>query len=236
MLLINRTHDIVSAYGYSATNYGENCTAWDKAMYACTVDPQLAYKHDYVVWIEQDVFIPSIQALHTFTQSIMNYRDPRDSSLTADFVSAHRKSMFDGWWWAKKYIFKHPIWPIVQNSSSHALISMVAMSRNYLQLAHKFHTTVYPVTGLLQEFIYPTIATYYNVTWYLQPQLAPHIIFRHKNKTDSENDKISFHYTEMMTHDINKFYHPMKDYALRTVIRHDMLQRHGLVDTCPQVQ
>lgn len=76
-LLMNRA--VEAGYKNATLTTGKECTAWDMALYfACEVDkilygPEKLGKPEYVWFIEDDVFIPSAEALIKLNESCKDY-------------------------------------------------------------------------------------------------------------------------------------------------------------------
>ena len=228
IIIIQYRDDELKELGYSGMNYGGGMpSAWDKAWYANTVDPRYAYKYDYVYWIEDDVFIPSIHTLVNLTQSVQNAHTPPDL-IISEYLSDQSDPEWS-WWDVYRAT---SLWPILKlyDATYKSTLCAFGMSRKYLHALHKFHTTVAKVTNIVNEFSIPSIAAYYGLVVYIPQQFNNTIIFRNTATLDEQwhmNDIA--HTNDSVMH----LYHPVKDQVTQNKYRAELFRQYNINNKCP---
>lgn len=215
------------AAGYSGLNYGRGKpSAWDKAWYANTADERYAFKYDHVYWIEEDVFIPSVHALHALTSNVQ--QQPH-----ADFISRDHTpySEIPSWgWWQQAANTSVLQTFMASNSAYRTMICAMGMSRRYLQALHHFHTRVHSLQNMVNEIVFPSIAAHYKLTHYAAPQLRNTIHYQYAKQQDRQ-----WHVEDMLQRSDfgDHLYHPIKNSSLHMEYRYRLWQHKPYAVNCP---
>jgi len=134
---------------------GPTVGAWEKAMYAALRDPVLG-GYSFVWFAEQDVFIPSVEALHRLTALALQ----SDEDYVSAPISAYQPHLSWGYW----YDFDHANYP---RPWYRGQASFVGLSRTFLNVLDG-HRDRHGKFFFLEAFL-PTVAVVVNTTRILLP-------------------------------------------------------------------
>jgi len=157
--IVNITTDECISYGYSqTTRLGDDrhyVTAWDKALlHFCVFNKTYSF-----VWlIEDDVFIPSVNAFRSIHRLYSRTNDlvVRDSQLNLLGKTSY-------WLWYMAFGNFIPPW-------SHTMVNVVGLSRRMLQsIAREVH---WRGVSLFHEYFFLTLALQLNLTIVLPSELS----------------------------------------------------------------
>lgn len=173
--------------GYTGMTDYKPVTSWDIAMYRFTRSEMQIF--DYVWFVEEDVFIPSIDTI-----SGIDKKYPTEDLLTqANFRNDTNKD----WHYWKKISKKHYEKPWFSS-----MVCACRVSRKFLSLLRKFVKR--EKTLIFCEIIFTTLA-YHEKLSIANPIELSSIVYRHDWTTPEEIAKLS----------LNNLYHPMKDLIIQ---------------------
>ncbi len=178
---------VVTKYGFRGANIvgtGKTCSAWDKALYYFS---RQSTHHSFVWFIEEDVFIPSIQAF----LSLHELYSPSNDLVTTD-VEYNIPGYFANWphW---HYAFDKFVLPW-----AHGMVCAVGCSRRLLSAVDEFVQWRGQLTFI--EVLFHTLAIQDHKMKVVTPVELDTIVFR---------DIFSF---EQIQARPNNWWHPIKSF------------------------
>jgi hypothetical protein len=203
---INIDDNVCYNEGYTNMNYWvpKNPSAWDKAMYYfCKIDPS----YDYVWFLEDDVFVSSIQAISNMDK---NYSEG-DLLCKENIINLDGHT--DGWTHWAQVLDRHPLpWYISMICACRVSKSLLQKIKEYVDNNHRL---------FFLEIMLNTIAMHNGLTVVNPIELQKIMASSEVGKRVRRYKHGKYTWVQQSIDNVQPdyFYHPMKDFALHDKFR-----------------
>jgi hypothetical protein len=177
---------VCTKYGFQKTNHGagKTCSAWDKALYYFS---KHSIHHSFVWFIEEDVFIPSIQAFRALHDLYSSSYD----LITADVE--YNTNGYLGSWYHWYLAFEQLVLPW-----AHSMVCAVGCSRQLLVAVNEY--AQWRGQLIFIELLFHTLAIQNNKMKVITPYELNTIVYRTTYSFEQIQEKP------------NNWWHPIKSF------------------------
>lgn len=176
---------------YNTTWFGRPCS-WDKSLYYFCIEKK---DYDFVWFIEDDVFIPSVEAIKNFHEKYIN------SDLVCQSNGCNATGDISEWHWRKAVsYFRSLPWYC-------SMTCMIGVSRKLLNIIRKY--VYYRKRLAFQEIMFNTLAMRAKLIVSTPPELST-IAYRHQWSFDDVERRP------------NNFFHPVKHFSDHELFRNKL--------------